>query len=102
MRFRRRSPRTVVHVNQHVIRANQRRNERQPPLIVRSYHGTIRANRVSLRDSSGIVMAQVVYSPDAPLACGARVWIELGSGVDAVCEDSDGRRGDEETPAERG
>lgn len=60
-----------VHVNQHVIRANKMRGEDNPPLRI------IRGRRSEpAREVALIGPARVVYSPDKPLKCGARVWIE--------------------------
>lgn len=60
-----------VHVNSHVIRANKKNGEVNPPLTIRRGKVLERAHTVEL-----IGAARVVYSPDKPLSCGARVWIE--------------------------
>ena len=60
-----------VHVNQHVIRSNKLRGEREPPLRIIRRGRSTPAYAVDL-----IGPARVVYSPDRPLKCGARVWIE--------------------------
>lgn len=62
---------TIVHVNQHIIRQNHKTGEREPVLTVKTYRSNQYAHRVRLSGP-----AEVVYSPDCPLACGARVWIE--------------------------
>ena len=62
---------TIVHVNQHIIRRNQKTGERQPVLTVKTYCSNQYAKRVKISGP-----CEVVYSPDCPLACGARVWIE--------------------------
>lgn len=60
-----------IHVNQHVIRRNKMHGEYEPPLRV------IRKGRSEPAYQVEIVgPARVVYSPDKPLKCGARVWIE--------------------------
>ena len=33
-------------------------------------------NRAEVIDEHGKIVATVVYSPDKPLSCGAKVWIE--------------------------
>lgn len=68
----------IIHVNQHKIRANIRRlpEERRPVLALRTYKGTEYANELTIRDKDGEAVAKIVYSPDKPLSCGARVWIE--------------------------
>jgi hypothetical protein len=60
-----------VHVNQHVIRANKMKGENGPPLRIIRGSKSEPAYEVEL-----IGRARVVYSPDKPLKCGARVWIE--------------------------
>lgn len=62
---------TVVHVNQHKIRSNQKNGEREPVLTVKTYKSNTYAHEVEIKGG-----CKVVYSPDKPLSCGARVWIE--------------------------
>lgn len=64
---------TIVHVNQHNIRKNIRATdeERLPVLTVKTYKTNTYANTVTIDGPS-----KVIYSPDKPLSCGARVWIE--------------------------
>ena len=70
---------TIVHVNQHVIKKNQKTGERNPVLTVKTYKTNVYAHEVVLK-----VDSKVVYSPDKPLSCGARVWIETQSPVDII------------------
>ncbi len=72
---------TYVHVNQHVIKANAKSGEREPVLTVKTYKSNDYAHEVEILDSEGNVAAKVVYSPDKPLPCGARVWIETTNEV---------------------
>jgi len=67
---------TIVHVNQHVIKANRKNNENNPVLTVKTYKENIYAHEVSIAGPS-----KVVYSPDNPLSCGAHVWIETTGDV---------------------
>jgi hypothetical protein len=67
---------TIIHVNQHVIRANNKSGERDPVLTVKTYKSNTYAHRVTINGP-----AEVVYSPDKPLSCGARVWIETEAEV---------------------
>lgn len=67
---------TIIHVNQHVIRANKKNGEENPVLTCKTYKENIYAKEIEILDESGSVVAKVVYSPDKPLSCGARVWIE--------------------------
>lgn len=51
--------------------------EHQEPVIsVKTYKGNTKAHSVEIDGPS-----RVVYSPDKPLSCGARVWIETDSPI---------------------
>ena len=65
-----------IHINQHVIRANKNNGEANPPITVKTSKRNIYADRVEIRGPSNIV-----YSPNKPLSCGARVWIETDAPV---------------------
>lgn len=68
---------TVVHVNQHKIRANSKSGARDPVLTVKTYKDNQYGSRVFIPGP-----CYVVYSPDKPLSCGAKVWIETESQVE--------------------
>lgn len=70
---------TVIHVNQHAIRRNIKSEQREPVLTVKTYKSNRYANEVAIRGPS-----KVVYSPDKPLSCGARVWIETEYPVEII------------------
>ena len=70
---------TVVHVNQHIIRANQKNGERNPVLTVKTYKENKYGHSVYIPGP-----CRVVYAPDSPLSCGARVWIETDSTVEVA------------------
>ena len=67
---------TIIHVNQHVIRRNIKADEKEPVLTVKTYKQNSYAHEVEIEGP-----CKVVYSPDKPLSCGARVWIETESKV---------------------
>jgi hypothetical protein len=67
---------TIVHVSQHVVRSNTKTGAREPVLTVKTYKSNTYANEVQINGPS-----KVVYSPDKPLSCGARVWIETEAEV---------------------
>jgi hypothetical protein len=73
-----------IHVNQHVIRRNRVQDESEPPLTVKSSRGNTKALRVVVEGPS-----EIVYSPDRPLACGARVWVETTAPVIAYRGDGE-------------
>jgi hypothetical protein len=73
---------TRIHVNQHNIKANSKGAD-LPVLTVKDYKENRKVNHVQILDSVGNVVATVVYSPDKPLSCGAKVWIETECEVTA-------------------
>lgn len=70
---------TLVHVNQHNIRANAKDKTTLPVLTVKTYKSNDYAHEVKIHGPS-----EVVYSPDKPLSCGARVWIQTQSEVEII------------------
>jgi hypothetical protein len=70
------SRKTIIHVNQHVIRSNRKTGARQPVLTVKSGKTNRYAHAVEIHGP-----CRVVYSPDKPLACGAVCWLETESEV---------------------
>lgn len=73
---------TIIHVNQHVIRKNTKENQRDPTITVKQGRSNTYAHEVVIDGPS-----RVVYSPDKPLSCGARVWIETESTVTTIRHD---------------
>ena len=67
---------TVIHVNQHAIRSNAKHGKNEPVLTVKTYKSNDYAHEVDIHGPS-----KVVYRPDKPLSCGARVWIETQAEV---------------------
>lgn len=74
---------TVIHVNQHTIRDNAKTGERNPVLTVKTYKSNTYAHEVEIDGP-----CRVVYSPDKPLPCGARVWIETQGRVTATLKEN--------------
>ena len=68
-----------IHVNQHNIKWNAKMRGtrpggvtyRRPVITVKTYKSNEYADSVEINGPS-----RVIYSPDKPLSCGARVWIE--------------------------
>ena len=65
-----------IHVNMHIIRANTKNGTDDPAISIKTYKSNRRAKEVAINGPS-----KVVYRPDKPLSCGAKVWIE--------CDDND-------------
>lgn len=71
-----------IHVNQHNIRANARSgNCELPVMTVKTYKSNTTGRRVDILNDDGKVIASFIYSPDNPLSCGARLWVETRSQV---------------------
>tara|TARA_B100000767_G_scaffold206405_1_gene193320 strand:- start:249 stop:470 length:222 start_codon:yes stop_codon:yes gene_type:complete len=70
---------TIIHVNQHVIKSNRKNKVEEPVLTVKTYKSNTYAHEVNIKGNS-----KIVYSPDKPLSCGAHVWIETQSEVEVV------------------
>ena len=68
---------TRIHVNQHNIRANAK-GSALPVLTVKDYKQNRKCNRVRF------INGEVIYSPDKPLSCGAKVWIETNDPVEIL------------------
>ena len=65
-----------IHVNQHVIRSNKKNNENNPVITVKTYKDNVYGNEVQILGES-----TVVYRPNKPLSCGAKVWIETNEKI---------------------
>ena len=70
-----------IHINQHVIRANGKTGDRDPVITVKTSKSNTYAHQVEILDKDGNVAATIIYSPDKPLSCGAKVWIETTNEV---------------------
>ena len=75
---------TVIHVNQHVIKTNAKKNEREPVLTCKTYKANDYAHEVLIYGQDDKIAAKVIYSPDKPLSCGAKVWIETQNKVKTI------------------
>ncbi len=67
---------TRIHVNQHKIRSNKKNNLNEPVITVKTSKSNTYAHNVDI-----LGPAKVIYSPNKPLSCGAKVWIETESEV---------------------
>ena len=67
---------TRIHVNQHKIRSNMKHGTNDPVITVKTSKSNTYTHEVKINGPS-----KVIYSPDKPLSCGAKVWIETESEV---------------------
>lgn len=73
-----------IHVNQHVIKANAKNGENNPIFTIKQGGSNTYAHNVKVKGEM-----ELVYSPDKPLSCGAKVWIETRGDIEL-----DGKRDD--------
>ena len=62
---------TYIHVNQHIIKHNKKHGLNNPPITVKTYKSNQYSCEIEINGP-----CKVVYRPDKPLSCGARIWIE--------------------------
>ena len=65
-----------IHINRHKIRSNKKNGTKEPVITVKTSKSNNYAHEVEIQGPS-----KVIYSPDKPLSCGARVWIETDEKV---------------------
>ena len=75
---------TIIHVNQHIIKSNRKKGELESVLTCKTYKSNTYAHEAIIRDADGNEVAKVVYRPDKPLSCGAHVWIETQLDVETI------------------
>lgn len=66
-----RQRKTIIHVNQLVVRKNKKTGSRDPVLTVKTGRKNTYASEVEITGK-----VRVVYRPDKPLSCGATAWLE--------------------------
>jgi hypothetical protein len=65
-----------IHVNQHIIKRNAKTGLREPVITVKQGRKNTYGHSVQILGPS-----TMIYSPDKPLSCGAKVWIETEAEV---------------------
>lgn len=72
-----------VHINSNTIKSNAKHGRNDPVVTVRKGSKVLdRGLRVTVHGPS-----QVVYEPNDPLSCGAKVWIETDASLSVVSEE---------------
>lgn len=71
-----------IHINQHKIRSNAKTGEREPVITVKTYKTNDYCHTVIINSP-----CKVIYSPDNPLPCGAKVWIETEGEI--LCDEKE-------------
>jgi hypothetical protein len=68
-----------IHVRQDIIRSNKSKNERKAVISHKQGETNDYGHEVVVHGP-----CRVIYQPDRPLKCGAKVWIETYSKVDVI------------------
>ena len=66
-----------IHVNMHKVRANKKHGTNEPVLTIKEGKSNTYCHEVDILGPS-----KLVYRPDKPLSCGARVWIETDAALE--------------------
>ena len=74
-----------IHVIKHIIRSNKKNDKRAAVLTVKTYKSNDYCHEAIINGP-----CKVIYSPDKPLSCGARVWIETDAEVVCIEREVDG------------
>ena len=72
----------IIHVNQHIIKKNRKNGATEPVLTCKTYKTNQYAHEAVIYDTFGFEAARIIYSPNKPLSCGARVWIETHNEIE--------------------
>jgi len=70
---------TKIHVNQHKIKSNNKTGAREPVITIKTWNSNDYASEVYVDGP-----CKILYRPEKPLQCGAKVWIETKSKVTYV------------------
>lgn len=72
-RTSKRPKKTIVHINSNTIKRNKQkaRSQREPVIAIKG------ANKTYVHQLEIPAPCRIVYEPDKPLSCGAKVWIEI-------------------------
>ena len=68
-----------IHINQHNIRHNLKHSDYKPVVTVKTYKENIKCMGVKILGE-----CEVIYSPDKPLSCGAKVWLETNAPIEII------------------
>lgn len=69
----------IIHINRSIIQRNARHGREEPVCRVQEGSNITYCREVVIKGAS-----RMVYRPEAPLACGAKLWIETSADVELV------------------
>jgi hypothetical protein len=74
----------IIHINRNIIQRNAKNGTRLPVCRVQEGNSVRYAMEVEIKGPS-----RMVYSPDKPLKCGAKLWIETEAEIELIGETSE-------------
>ena len=75
---------TILHINQHVIKSNSKNDENNPVITCKTYKTNEYAHQAIIYDKDNNEVCRIVYSKDKPLSCGAKVYIQTDNRVELI------------------
>ena len=75
---------TIIHINQHIIKSNSKNGEYNPVITCKTYKSNDYAHEAIVYGQDGLEACRIIYRPNKPLSCGAKVWIETTNKVDTI------------------
>ena len=93
---------TRIHVNKQKIASNRIHGTNEPVITCKTYKSNDYGNEAIIYGQDGKEAARVIYIPDKPLSCGARLWIETDNKIQILNDAQNTIRGDgrnEQRPA---
>jgi len=75
---------TIIHVNQHKIKKNSKTGSKDPVITCKTYKDNRYAHEAIIYGQDGKEAAKIIYSPNKPLGCGAKVWIETRNEIKVI------------------
>ena len=67
---------TIIHINRNIIQQNAKHNQTKPVCRVERGKSVVYCMEVEIKGPS-----RMIYSPENPRPCGAKLWIETESEV---------------------
>jgi len=77
---------TILHINQHIIKSNSKNDENNPVITCKTYKTNEYGHQAIIYDKDNNEVCRIVYSKDKPLSCGAKVWLETNNRVEIINE----------------
>ena len=70
---------TIIHINRNIIQQNAKHNRAEPVVRVEQHGKVIYCMEVIINGPS-----RMVYRPNNPRPCGAKLWIETEAPLDLI------------------